>query len=130
MKKYFLIFSICLSLITCGCSSEKENINDTEIKKEETVITGQVAHDKVNSGAILVDVRTQDEYNEGYIEGAILFPVSDINSNTAQEYLPDKDAVIIVYCRSGNRSSQAAQKLKQLGYKNVYDLGSIDNWEN
>ena len=74
----------------------------------------------------LVDVRTPEEYDEGFIENAILIPNETINE--APTELPDKDAVILVYCRSGNRSRQAANKLVDLGYTNIYDFGGIIDW--
>lgn len=75
---------------------------------------------------IIVDVRTQEEYNEGYIPNAILIPNESIVGEP--EALMDKDATILVYCRSGNRSAQAAKKLVDLGYTNVYDFGGIIDW--
>lgn len=76
---------------------------------------------------ILVDVRTQAEFDTGYIEGAILLPDYEIEKK-AKELLPDPDAVILLYCRSGRRSAEAAQKLLDLGYTNVYDFGGIIDW--
>ena len=78
-------------------------------------------------GYFLVDVRTVDEYAEGHIEGAVLIPVDEILERAEAE-LPDKDAVIFVYCRSGVRSARAADGLAGLGYSQVYDMGGILNW--
>ncbi len=78
-------------------------------------------------GVVLVDVRTQEEYDEGYIAGALLLPVDDVSAK-AQTVLPDKNAKIIVYCRSGRRSAIAAKELLAMGYKEVYDLGGIIDW--
>jgi rhodanese-related sulfurtransferase len=75
---------------------------------------------------IIVDVRTQAEYDEGYIPNAILIPNESIQGEPKE--LVDKDATILVYCRSGNRSAQAAKKLVDLGYTNVYDFGGIIDW--
>ena len=83
----------------------------------------------INENAILVDVRSEDEYNEGHIDGALLLPVDNINEDSASEVIESKDSTVIVYCRSGNRSSQALQILNDLGYENVYDLGAMSNWE-
>lgn len=80
-----------------------------------------------NEDAIVVDVRTESEYNDGHIEGAILIPNETI-LDTPPEQLPDFDAEILIYCRSGNRSQQAAEKLVKLGYTNVADFGGIINW--
>lgn len=90
-------------------------------------ISAQVAKEMMESqDVIIVDVRTQAEYNEGYIENAILIPNESISE--APRELPDKDAIILVYCRSGNRSKQAADKLVALGYTNIYDFGGIIDW--
>lgn len=76
---------------------------------------------------ILLDVRTQSEYEEGHIEGARLIPDTEIESR-AEEALPDKDAVILVYCRSGRRSAVAAQTLADLGYTQVFEFGGLLDW--
>lgn len=82
---------------------------------------------KYNSGAILLDVRSPQEYSEGHLEGAILIPDYEFNirKNEIQQY---KDDTIIVYCKSGNRSRRIYQILKKMGYKDVYNLyGGLDN---
>jgi rhodanese-related sulfurtransferase len=76
---------------------------------------------------ILVDVRAQAEFDEGHIEGALLLPVDQIETLSVEQ-LPNKDAVILVYCRSGSRSAQASKILVELGYINVYDFGGIIDW--
>ena len=73
---------------------------------------------------ILVDVRTPEEHRQKRIPGSILLPDYELKSR-AEEVLPDNDAKIVVYCRSGRRSAEAAKVLKEMGYKNVYDLGGI-----
>lgn len=80
-----------------------------------------------NKDVILVDVRTESEYNEKHIEGALLIPDNEIAERAAAE-LPDKDASILIYCRSGSRSETAAKKLVELGYTNVYDFGGINDY--
>lgn len=76
---------------------------------------------------ILLDVRTEAEFLEKRIAGAILIPDDEIASRAEQE-LPEKDALILVYCRSGRRSAQAAAALASMGYTNVYDFGGILDW--
>ena len=76
---------------------------------------------------IILDVRTQDEFNAGHIAGAILIPNETI-LDEQPDLLPDLDAEILVYCRSGNRSAQSANKLLAIGYTNVYDFGGIIDW--
>lgn len=79
-----------------------------------------------NENILLLDVRTQQEFEEGHIPGAVCFPNEDI---TADMPIPlDKDAEILVYCRSGRRSAEAAEKLSAMGYTNVADFGGIIDW--
>lgn len=116
MMKKILILLLFVFLIGCGSSSI------TKITAEE----GKTMLDE-NQEIILLDVRTASEYNEGHIENALLLPLDQIESK-ASETIPDKDAVYIIYCRSGNRSNQAANLLKDLGYTNLYDMGGIIDW--
>lgn len=76
---------------------------------------------------ILLDVRTDEEYVEGHISGAILLPVEELES-LAPKRIPDKGAAYIVYCRTGNRSAIAARILIHLGYEKIYDMGGIVDW--
>ena len=80
------------------------------------------------SGYIIIDARTQEEYDEGHIPGAILIPEYEI-ADRAEKELPDKDQLILVYCRSGRRSKIAAEELVKLGYTNVKEFGGIIDWE-
>lgn len=80
-----------------------------------------------NSDIIILDVRREDEYQTGHIEGAVCIP-NEVISSQAENLLPDKEQEILVYCRSGNRSSQATNKLLDLGYTNVRDFGGIIDW--
>ena len=79
-------------------------------------------------GYILLDVRTKGEYEIGYIPGAINIPLSDIDEKIIS-FLPDKSQMILVYCRSGNRSREASDKLSKLGYSNVLEIGGINAWK-
>ena len=76
---------------------------------------------------IILDTREQEEYDEGHIKGAILIPYTEIE-NKAEKMLPDKDKLILVYCRSGRRSKIASKELAQLGYTKVYEFGGIIDW--
>jgi len=78
-------------------------------------------------GYIILDVREQDEYDAGHIPGAILIPYTQIEDK-ADEMLPDKDQLILVYCRSGRRSKIAAEALAELGYTNIREFGGIIDW--
>ena len=91
---------------------------------EYTKITSK---DALNMDSVYLDVRTQEEYDDGHIPGAILLQVDDINDK-AEDTLPDKNQTIVVYCRSGVRSERAAKELITLGYSKVFDLGGINDW--
>ncbi len=128
-----LVFATSLGLLT-GCSqntvtnTENASVTTTE-NASVTTITSEEAKNMMDQedSIIIVDVRTQEEYDAGYIEGAVLIPDFDIETK-AESLLPDKDATILVYCRSGRRSALAAQKLVELGYQNIYDFGGIIDW--
>ena len=77
---------------------------------------------------IILDVRTYEEYASGHISGAICIPNETI-SKTPPTELPDKNQLILVYCRSGNRSKQASEKLAKMGYTNVKEIGGINTWD-
>lgn len=79
-------------------------------------------------GAIVLDVRTRSEYAAGHIPGARLIPHTELVQRAPAE-LPDRDAVVLVYCRSGARSAYAARRLIELGYNNVFDLGGLIRWD-
>lgn len=110
MKKIFSLI-VCLLLLTaCGDSYE--------------TIDSNVAMDLIENNAVIIDVRSSEEYDTGHIENSINIPVDSISTI---EY--DKDTVIIVYCATGMRSSNAAKTLIDLGYTNVYNLdGGLINW--
>ena len=80
------------------------------------------------TGYIIIDARTQEEYDEGHIPGAIMIPEYEI-ADRAEKELADKDQLILVYCRSGRRSKIAAEELVKLGYTNVKECGGIIDWE-
>ena len=80
-----------------------------------------------NPNAVILDVRTAQEFNERHIARATLLPVTEVEAR-APTVLPDKDAQILIYCRRGNRSRTAASTLISMGYKNVYEFGGIDTW--
>ena len=92
-------------------------------------ITAEEAKKLMDSeeGCIILDVRTREEYDQGHIPGAILIPNTEIEAKAA-DLLPDKDQLILVYCRSGRRSKLAAQSLADLGYTNIREFGGILDW--
>jgi len=109
-------------------TSELIQQNDPEFA-EHYKITAEEAKEIMDSGGeyILLDVRTDAEYNEGHIEGAILIPDYEIKDRAESE-LPDKTSVILIYCRSGRRSANVAYELAAMGYTKVYDFGGIIDW--
>ena len=130
-KFMFTIVSLLLCAASlAGCDKTKDAPGSGEARKAVyTKISPKQAKDMMDKGNpyIILDVRTEGEFREQRIKGAILIPNTEIK-NRAQKELPDKDAVIFVYCRSGVRSSGAAHDLVSMGYTNVYDIGGIMSW--
>lgn len=83
---------------------------------------------KTEENYIILDVRREDEFAAGHIPGAVLLPNETITAETAAEVLPDPEQMILVYCRSGSRSKQAAAKLADLGYSDIREFGGILDW--
>lgn len=142
MKKVLYITSILLCILLSGCGDATSigiiggADGPTSIivaeKGEKAMyeqITPEEAKKIMDSGEeyVILDTREQDEYDEGHIPGAILIPYTEIE-NKAEEMLPDKDKLILVYCRSGRRSKIAAEALSKLGYTNVKEFGGIIDW--
>ena len=103
--------------------------SNSATKAEYHKITAQEGKEMMDKdkSILLVDVRTQEEYDQGRIAGSVLIPDYEIEAKAASK-LPDKDATIIIYCRSGNRSKTAANKLVSMGFTKVYDMGGITSW--
>ncbi len=127
MKRLRLLALAALLLLT-GCGAEKPN-TDGEAMKTYRQISQEEAKEMMlrEDGHIVVDVRRRDEYDAGHIPGAILIPNEDIGT-TPPEALPDFDQIILIYCRSGNRSKQAAAKLAAMGYTHLLEFGGILTW--
>lgn len=123
MKKILIVLFIMILVLT-GCTTNKSSNQDGVYKK----ITAQEAKSIIDKEEVIIlDVRTKEEYDGGHIKNAVLLPVTDISSK-ASEVLKDKNAQILVYCRSGNRSATASNELIKMGYKNVIDFGGINSW--
>ncbi len=126
-----LITGVLAGVLTaCGNRSENtETVQEEAMKGEYHKITAEEAKNRMDSDdtIVILDVRTQEEYEESHIPGAILIPNESIGTEK-QEQLPDMDQEILVYCRSGNRSAQAAKKLVEAGYTQIYDFGGIMDW--
>ena len=128
MKKALSILTILILLLVAGCGASNQSAESTaesayrQISQDEAM--EMMARD---DGHVVVDVRRQDEYDAGHIPGAILIPNESIGCDSP-EALPDYDQIILIYCRTGNRSKQAAEKLAAMGYTNIYEFGGINTW--
>ena len=113
MKKIIIMF---MMILLCGCSS---NVKES----------GKITCDEMNNinNPIIIDIRTNEEYNEFHLDNAINIPYDNILNDIKQYDYINKDTNIIVYCKSGARSNKAYETLKNNGYNHVYDIGSINN---
>ena len=130
MKKIILII-IILTIIIIGVvciMNRKERNIENEVIIKHVSMNDIVQIMEENENYIILDVRTQAEYNQGHIPNAICIPNETIDENVVNKLL-DKNQMILVYCRSGNRSKQAAEKLKKLGYTNLIEFGGIIDWK-
>jgi rhodanese-related sulfurtransferase len=114
------------ALISLGCRPAAKPTSSAP-----PVITGQKAKALVSSGALLIDVRSPGEFNQGHIDGARLLPVQELSARVDEVKTwaqGDLKKPLVVYCRSGQRSAQAARMLRRAGFADVFDLGGIGNW--
>ena len=128
MKKVIIILIILVviigGVIMLNRNTEKEITNPIQYVSMEEITTIM----QENTNYIILDARTIEEYNQGHIPNAICIPNETIDE-TVTTKLPNKDQLILIYCRSGNRSKQAALKLQQLGYTKLIEFGGIIDWE-
>jgi rhodanese-related sulfurtransferase len=123
MKKLMLIVMVLMLLTACG---QTENSNKEAVYMNITAEEAKRIMDS-EEGYIILDVRTQEEYDDGHIPGAIVISHEEIVEK-AEKVLTDKDQLILVYCRSGRRSKIAAEALVKLGYTNILEFGGIIDW--
>ena len=121
MKKYIPFLLTLLLLAGCAAPAAQEGTYRQIIMDEAIVMMEE------ESNYIILDVRTPEEFSEKHIPGAINIPNETIGTEEVPE-LPDKDQLILIYCRSGNRSKQASEKLVRLGYMNIVEFGGINDW--
>ena len=115
-----LILAMIWILTGCG---------GTTVENTYQQITQETAKEMMDTQEVVIlDVREQYEYDSGHIPNAVLLPVGTITEDTAAAVIGDPDTVVLVYCRSGNRSKTASQALADLGYTNVYEFGGINDW--
>ena len=131
MNKRFGLMTLLMAviLLLTACSSGGQVMDGEDMVRSYTQISQEEAKQMMEQDGtqIIVDVRTKEEYDSGHIPGAICIPNESIGTEQPEE-LPDLDQIILVYCRSGNRSKQAAQKLFNMGYTNIYEFGGIIDW--
>ena len=121
MKRILALMSAMLLVLT-GCGG-------TTVENTYQQITQEAAKDMMDTQEVIIlDVREQDEFDAGHITSAVLLSVGTITKDTASAVIPELDSVVLVYCRSGNRSKTASKTLVDLGYTNVYEFGGINTW--
>lgn len=129
-----LLSVIIVMLALIGCSNNKEENITTGEKQMINNSYEQISQEEAKaimdneSNYIIVDAREQNEYDEGHIKDAIVIPYTEIEAK-AKDMLPNKEQLILVYCRSGRRSKIAAQSLADMGYTNVKEFGGIIDWQ-
>ena len=132
MRQILLFAALAASLtLLSGCAPSKtkeDTAKESSSKAAYHKISAEEAYEMMASQeVVVVDVRTREEYDGGHIENAVLVPNESIGSEMP-EALPDKEATLLVYCRSGNRSKTASSTLADLGYTNIYEFGGINTW--
>lgn len=120
MKRIIPILMALLLLSGCATQSAEKTYRQISMEEAVTMMEEETEY-------IILDVRTAEEYSEKHIPGAINIANESIGTEDIPE-LPDKDQLILVYCRSGNRSKQASEKLVKLGYTNIVEIGGINSW--
>ena len=122
MSKMFGIILLVMVLLMAGCGK-------TTVENQYQQISQEEAKNMMDTQEVIVlDVRDQSEFDADHIPEAVLLPVGTITEATAAAVIPEKDSVVLVYCRSGNRSKTASQALVDLGYTNVFEFGGINTW--
>ncbi len=119
--KRLLILCLPLIFMLCGCGN---NSTQSDVNYESVSMSEGIERMANDEGYIMLDVRRVDEFEAGHIPGAVNLPNEEIG-NEEIAILPDKEQTIYIYCRSGNRSKQAANKLNALGYKSIVEFGGF-----
>lgn len=131
MKKIVTVLLVTALLAGCGVDETSQTAQTTENTSQEAYmnITAEEAKNLMDTedDYVILDVRTQEEYEEKHIPGAVLIPDTEIAQRAEQE-LTDKDQLILVYCRSGRRSKLASEELEKLGYTRIREFGGIIDW--
>ena len=135
MKK-IIVFAAMIMVLFSGCSDDVSSPVSSVSQAQIDTQTGyeQITQEEAQrimdteDNIVILDVRTQQEFDEGHIPGAICLPNESINGEDIDE-LPDKEQIILVYCRSGRRSKEASKKLASYGYTNILEFGGIIDWQ-
>lgn len=132
MMKYRNIMKAAAALtlvfaVGCGAKESASQEGNSTSSVVQVISADEAKKMMDEEEVIVVDVRTVEEFKEAHIEGAVLLPLDTVEKK-AQEVLQDKEATYLIYCRSGNRSNQAAKLLVSMGYENIYDFGGIIDW--
>ena len=132
IRQILLFAALAASLaLLSGCALSKtkaDTAEDAPGKAAYHKLSAEEAYEMmVSQEVVIVDVRTPEEYDGGHIPNAILVPNESIGDDMP-EALPDKEATLLIYCRSGRRSKEASEKLLKLGYKSIYEFGGIIDW--
>lgn len=123
MAAVCMITVLAAAALLAGCGAKKQEASYRQVSSEEA---SKMMEEEENY--IILDVRTEAEFSEAHIPGAICIPNETIGKDAMAE-LPDKEQLILVYCRSGNRSKQASGKLAEQGYTNIVEFGGIKDWK-
>ncbi len=122
MKRIGILCLVVMTILLTGCGKTVEENQYRQISQEEAKRMMD------NQEVIILDVREQSEFDAGHIPEAVLLPVGSITESSAAAVIPQKDSVVLVYCRSGNRSKTASQALVDIGYTGIYEFGGINTW--
>lgn len=129
MRKYAaMLLAVFMILGLTGCVNQNDGKGSEQMKKYNQISVDEaIAMMEEENDYIILDVRTPEEFTEKHIPNAINIPNETIGTDSILE-LPKKDQLILVYCRSGNRSKQASEKLAEMGYTKVYEFGGMNDW--
>ncbi len=127
MKKYMLFLILIVGMfLLCSCGQDNQNEQKEPVYMNISASEAKEIMD-TEKDYVILDVRTQEEYDEKHIPGAVLIPDYEIGEK-AEKILTDKDQLLLVYCRSGRRSKLASEELLGLGYTNIMEFGGIIDW--
>ena len=131
MKRLLMLLLACLMLTACTQKPQEEPMKQPTDQTQSAYVNISAEEAKrimdSQTGYVILDVRTQEEFEEKHIPGAILIPYDEIEEK-ASAMLQDKNQLFLVYCRSGRRSKIAAEALEDMGYTNIKEFGGINDW--